>query len=257
MWDPWQAPDDQGKSGGPRDPNAPRPPGGGRNWLVVLAIALGLGVVVLMLSRRFPGALEDNNRLVYILGVAAILVLAGGGVFMVYPRRPLRALRDAGIWLGIGLALLIGYSFWSDVDEVGRRLTGELLPLAGTENADGSISFRADNYGQFHLEADVDGVRVLFMVDTGASDVTLTPEDAERLGFDLRALDYSQVYESANGPVRGAPVRLREIVIGSIRLTDVSASVNEVAMSESLLGASFLRRLSGYAVNDDRLTLRQ
>ncbi len=57
--------------------------------------------------------------------------------------------------------------------------------------------------------------------------------------------------------MRGAPVRLGEIVLGPIRLTDVVASVNEAPMGSSLLGMTFLGRLGGYEVRDDTLTLSQ
>jgi aspartyl protease family protein len=87
--------------------------------------------------------------------------------------------------------------------------------------------------------------------------VVLSPADARRMGFDLGRLDFTGRAETANGHVRSAPVRLRELVIGPIRLTDVRAAVNEAEMSESLLGLSFLSRLEGYEVSGDRLTLRQ
>jgi len=130
------------------------------------------------------------------------------------------------------------------------------------------VVIRAGNHGHFVAEVTVDGtdVRFLvdtgasdvvrFLVDTGASDVVLSPADAERLGFDPARLRFSKFYRTANGTVRGAPVRLSEMKIGPIRVTDVRASVNEADMNRSLLGMSFLNRLSGYAVEGGRLILK-
>ena len=122
---------------------------------------------------------------------------------------------------------------------------------------DAAISFRANAQGHFVVEADVDGTALRFLVDTGASDVSLSPADAERLGFDLAGLDYTRRYRTANGMIRGAPVRLARVAIGPIVLDDVRASVNEAAMKHSLLGMSFLERLSGYEVARETLTLRR
>ena len=77
------------------------------------------------------------------------------------------------------------------------------------------------------------------------------------LGIDTAGLDFRHVSETANGPVSGAPVTLREVAVGNVRLADVAASVNGAEMSESLLGMTFLSRLSGFEVSGDRLTLRQ
>lgn len=219
-------------------------------WLAIAAI--GLAGLVLMLNDRFPGALDHDNlpRLVFLL---ALLALIGGGVVLAIRRQPLAQLRNAAIWVGVGLALVIGYSFR---DEIGPRLMGELVPARGTADADGSVSYRAGRDGYFHVEGRVNGARIRFLVDTGASAVVLSPADARRLGMDIDRLAFTQVTETANGFGRGAPVTLREVEVGGLRVADVVASVNQADMSESLLGMSFLRRIGGFEVSGDRLTLR-
>jgi aspartyl protease family protein len=237
-------------------PQQSQPPQG-HGWLWLLLVAVGLAGLVIVLNGRFPEALADSGdvgRLVYLL---AWVVLAGGGLVLAIQRRPLQALRHAAIWLAIGLVLVIGYSYRDGFGDLGERLSGELMPQRGMANADGSVSFRAGQDGHFHVEALADGIRLRLLVDTGASDVVLSPADARRMGFDLDHLDFTDQAETANGHVRSAPVRLHELVIGPIRLTNVRAAVNEAEMSESLLGLSFLSRLDGYEVSGDRLTLRQ
>jgi len=114
----------------------------------------------------------------------------------------------------------------------------------------------AGAHGHFVIEALVNGVPVSFLVDTGASDVVLTLEDAAALGFARHGLDFSRRYHTANGVVRAAPVRLREVRIGQFSLYDLEAAVNEAPIGISLLGMSFLDRLAGYRVDDGRLILR-
>jgi len=229
-------------------------PSRGPAWLWLAVAAIGLIAVVLSLNGRFPGALEEQDALPRLIYLLSWLALAGAGVVLAVRREPLKQLRNAAIWLGIGLALVVGYSF---KDELGSRLLGELVPQRGIANPDGSVSFRAGADGHFHVEARINGTRLRLLVDTGASQVVLSPADARRLGFDLGSLDFRHLSETANGPVTGAPVTLREVAVGSVRLADVAASVNGAVMSESLLGMSFLSRLSGFEVSGDRLTLRQ
>ena len=109
--------------------------------------------------------------------------------------------------------------------------------------------------GQYTVIAEVDGTDVRFLVDTGASSVVLTTKDAERIGLEPEDLDYTQVYQTANGKIRAAPVTLEEIRIGPVEVDEVAASVNESPMGISLLGMTFLGRLEGYQVQDGDLIL--
>jgi clan AA aspartic protease (TIGR02281 family) len=114
----------------------------------------------------------------------------------------------------------------------------------------------AGPHGHFLLKAVVNGVPINFMVDTGASHVVLTIPDARRIGFTANDLEFTQEFESANGTVRAAPVKLRELRIGQFSVYGLEASVNGGPLPISLLGMSFLQRLSSYEVADGRLILR-
>lgn len=237
-------------------PQQPQPPQR-HGWLWLLVAVVGLAGFLITLHGRFPAALGDSQNVGRLLYLLAWLVPAGGGLVLTFQQQPLQSLKHATTWVGIFLVLVIGYSYRDGFGDLGERLSGELVPQRGMANTDGSISFRPGQDGHFHVEALVDGTRLRFLVDTGASDVVLTPDDARRMGFDLDRLDFTGRAETANGDVRSAPVRLHEMVLGPIRLTNVRAAVNEAEMSESLLGLSFLSRLDGYEVSGDRLTLRQ
>ncbi len=239
----------------PAPPPTP-PPGPPRKawpWLLGLGAVAAAGIATLAVG--FPEALADDEtqmRLTY----SVLLVVFLGSSALLHRRFNLnQKLRHATVWLALGAALFLGYAFRDEAAGLWNRLAGELVPGRGTV-ADGVISFRAAQGGHFMVEALVEGVPVRMMVDTGASTVVLSPADAKRLGIDLDALSFDTVFETANGIVRGAPVRLRRMVLGPIAMTDVRASVNGAPMRQSLLGMSFLSRLSGYEVTGDRLTLR-
>jgi aspartyl protease family protein len=89
---------------------------------------------------------------------------------------------------------------------------------------------------------------VMFLVDTGVTNVVLTLRDTERLGYDPRDLEFSEAYKTANGSVRGAPIVLPQIAIGPTRMHDVAAAVNGAPMPDSLLGVTFLDRLEWFEV---------
>ena len=225
----------------------------GPAWLWLAVAVVGLIGLLAALSGRFPGALDDQDSFARLIYLLAWIALAGSGLVLAIRRQPLTQLRNLAIWVGIGLALFIGYSF---KDDLGPRLLGQLVPQRGIAESDGAVSFRVGQDGHYHVEARVNGSLVRFLVDTGASMVILSPADARRLGFDLDRLAFTARAETANGRVRIAPVTLQEVDVGGVRLDQVAASVNEAAMSESLLGMSFLGRLSSYTFSGDRLILR-
>ena len=160
----------------------------------------------------------------------------------------------ATAWIAIAAMLLIVYGMKDEAARFGRKMLSELLPSMGMQD-ENTMSFRASANGHFMVDVLVDGKPIQFMVDSGASDVTLSLRDAERLGLDRAALKFDRTYQTANGVVRGAPVRLKKVEIGPIVVEDVRASVNEAPMGTSLLGMSFLSKLASWRVEGDRLTL--
>lgn len=117
------------------------------------------------------------------------------------------------------------------------------------------ITVPAGPNGHFLLEARVNGVPVTFLVDSGASAVVLSPEDARRVGLEPGRLAFSRRFQTANGVVRAAPVTLRELRIGQLALPRLEAVVNETPIGVSLLGTSFLGRLAGWKVEGGKLHL--
>jgi aspartyl protease family protein len=114
--------------------------------------------------------------------------------------------------------------------------------------------YRAGPNGHFVLLAEVNGAPVRFLVDTGASLVFLTPDDARAAGFAQSELDYTQRVETGNGSVHAAPVLLRELRIDDFSLANVRAAVLD-HLGQSVLGMSFLARLKGFEMHEGSLTI--
>jgi aspartyl protease family protein len=121
-------------------------------------------------------------------------------------------------------------------------------PLART------LTYHADERGHVALTALVNGSPVRFLVDTGASRVTLTAEDARAVGIGRGELVFNERSQTANGWAREAPLTLREIRIEQFSIDNVAAAVND-NLTVSLLGMSFLRRLKGFEMRGGVLTI--
>ena len=114
--------------------------------------------------------------------------------------------------------------------------------------------FPADAQGHVYIDALVNGAPVHFLVDTGATDVSLTMADAKAAGFTAAGLKFAVSTSTANGTAAAAPVTVHEINIGQMPIYDVQALVHQ-NLSISLLGQSFLTRLRSYNMQDGQLTL--
>ena len=108
-----------------------------------------------------------------------------------------------------------------------------------------TLVYRADRRGHFSLTATVNGAPIRVVVDTGASLVALTLDDARAAGIGRSELVFNQLTQTANGRVRFAPVMLREVSIGQLSIENVPAAVIE-NLDQSLLGMSFLKRLKSF-----------
>lgn len=117
-----------------------------------------------------------------------------------------------------------------------------------------SLSLPARGDGHVLLSAEVNGTPIQFIVDTGATWVSLTREDAARVGVS-GGLNYSIAMTTANGVAKAAPVTLRRVRIGQLEVDDVSATVLQEQGGISLLGQSFLKRLRSYEMRGGLLTL--
>jgi aspartyl protease family protein len=121
-----------------------------------------------------------------------------------------------------------------------------------------TVEVRGDRRGHYQVEGSIDGRRLDFMVDTGATVVALRERDAARLGIHPGARDYTHAVSTANGVIRAAPVRLSSLEVRGIRVYDVQALIlPDQALAENLLGMSFLSRVRRFEVANGRLVMEQ
>ncbi|WP_024509286.1 TIGR02281 family clan AA aspartic protease [Bradyrhizobium sp. ARR65] len=121
-----------------------------------------------------------------------------------------------------------------------------------------SLAIARDSRGHFLTGARINGQRIDFMVDTGASVVAVNESSAARFGLHPSRNDYTANVTTANGTIKGARTRLPMIDVGGLVLRDVDALVlPDEALSENLLGLSFLSRLKRFEYSDGQLVLQQ
>lgn len=120
-----------------------------------------------------------------------------------------------------------------------------------------SISLPRGTGGHFHADGLVDGRRVEFLVDTGASTVALREADAARLGIHPAQRDYSVQIQTANGVVLAAAVDLNRVEVGDLLVRNVRAVIlPDQALAQNLLGMTFLGQVH-WTYQGDRLVLDQ
>ena len=121
-----------------------------------------------------------------------------------------------------------------------------------------SLSIPRDARGHFQAEGRIDGQRIDFMVDTGASVVALNEKSAARFGFRPSRGDYNATVSTANGTIKAARTRLAMVELGGLIVRDVDAMVlPDEALSENLLGLSFLSKLKRFEYANGRMVLEQ
>ena len=133
-------------------------------------------------------------------------------------------------------------------------LRGPAPAAASVDDGAAQIVKAAD--GHFWAEAKVDGRAVRFLIDTGATAVALSQTDAKRLGIDTKGLDYNYKVMTASGQTRAASVKLSSVSVAGVQVRDVDALIVENGLETSLLGMSYLGRLSSFQATPRALVLR-
>jgi aspartyl protease family protein len=127
-----------------------------------------------------------------------------------------------------------------------------------TQSGIRSLSIPRDARGHFQAEGRIDGQRIDFMVDTGASVIALNEKSAARFGLRPQRGDYNATVATANGTIKAARTRLAMVELGGLVVHDVDAMVlPDEALSENLLGLSFLSKLKRFEYAGGKLVLEQ
>ncbi len=158
--------------------------------------------------------------------------------------------RYAATWVFIFLGGVVAIGLWMDIRT-------DVIPRQSVIMDGARIEVPRSADGHFYLMLDVNGTPTRFVVDTGATEIVLRQEDAERAGIAMNDLVYSGRAFTANGVVNTAPVVLDAVALGGVVDHRVRAIVNRGDMAESLLGMRYLQRFDRLEIADGRLVLER
>lgn len=221
-----------------------------KNFLIFLAL---LGGLVLFLNHQFPHALENQGGSYHLLYLVALLVLVSGGVIRINKSNWGQQAKMAGAWVGIFLIFMIGYVY-KDVF-LDSKIGSELMPgrTSITQGGEMKLHPRAD--GHFYIEGRINGERILFMIDTGASYTMLSQSSADRVGLIIPPDAKKTLFSTANGTTAGLAATVSEMRIGELEVENLQVYVNQGSIDTNLLGMNFLQKLSSYSVENGVMTL--
>ena len=172
----------------------------------------------------------------------------------------------AMIWWSVRWGLLIAaiflgaFYFVSNQAVMGRAGMAGPAPAAPAQAAvpdfGSELRIRVSPDGHYYADAFVNSTPVRFLVDTGATAIMLSAEDALRVGLRPAQHEYTRLGNTANGTIKLAPTTLREVRLGGFSAYEIDALVSQAPVHVSLLGMGFLKRLQSWEVRSNQLFLR-
>lgn len=204
--------------------------------------------------------MNDNIAQFIFYGILAIVVAAAILQFRGGVRYWLSMFRNLFYWLLIILLLVAIYTFRFELLNFGRQIAAALLPGAPfSQQIDNQtiVSIVKSGNDHFEVNGDVNGYKIRFLVDTGASSIVLAFGDAGKIGINTNQLHFNIPIQTANGINYAAATRIDSLKIGEIARNNVLVLVAmQGVLPTNLLGQDFLESLSSYERQGDRLILR-
>ena len=221
-----------------------------KHLLLFLLLLAGL---IALLNHQFPDALGRSDNGYHLTYLIILAIIIGGSVIASNRTHWKRNLQYATGWAGIFLVLMIGYTYKEQL--LDSKLGSELIPGRTTIEANGSMTLHARADGHFYINATINNHKLRFMIDTGASDIMLTRETADRVGLTIAPDAKKQRYSTASGITHGLEVTIGQLRVGDFVLKRATAYVNQGNATTNLLGMDFLNALSSYTVEGGTMTL--
>ena len=228
--------------------------------MVFILTLIGVALAVLIFNHEtgfsfgLPSA--DLASLVYLGLIGAVV---GAGVVGAH-RNIGEMVRNLLIWVVMILGLATGWLYQDQAKEMVLRVAGGLAPgrpvTVSDENGQ-AVLIRKSLNGHFQAAGEVNGQPVDFLIDTGATSIALSHDDALHIGFTDAELSYTLIINTANGQARAAPVRLDTVTVGSVVRHGLRAMVAEPGrLDQSLLGMNFISSLTAFEMRRDEVILR-
>jgi aspartyl protease family protein len=222
-------------------------------WFLAL---LGAAIVlVLGLNLAFPGSLGSQDAKIQLAYGLVLLTMLISGLAVASRAHLTHLVKSSLAWIAIALALITLYTYRDGFQAFADNIVATLDPAQPQAEA-GMVTIRENSDGHYMANAEVEGVKVRFLIDTGASSVVLTKRDAERIGIDVDSLHYDTPVLTANGQTMVAPVLIRSLKLGPIELRGVYAHVAGDGLDVSLLGMTVLKKLN-VEIGQHKLVIRE
>ena len=189
----------------------------------------------------------ETGRLIYLVLMGSVI----GAYFFISNKDRLGDMaRQAILWGLIFLGVIAGYGLWSDIRD-------DIVPRQSVISGEGRVEVPRSPDGHYYLTLAANGTRVGFVVDTGATDIVLSQQDAERIGINLDNLIYTGLASTANGTVRIAQTTIETLALGDIQDRNVRVSINGGELGTSLLGMAYLQRFNRLEIENGKLILQR
>lgn len=229
-------------------------------WVVIIGLAAGIGLIFWAHNTGDVVGL-NAGQIARIVGLVTILLMVTAGGMAFFTRRIGDLILAALLWLAIFAVLGTGYTYRVELHSVAYRVLAELAPgyaVPLSRDSGPAVEVARARDGDFNVRVEVNGNRIPMLVDTGASSVVLTPEDALAVGLPIEFLRYDIPIDTANGRGRAAAVVLDRVAIaGSIEERQVPALIaSPGTLKHSLLGMTFLSRLESFEIRGEKLVMR-
>lgn len=190
---------------------------------------------------------DDTASLIYL----SLLLLALSVAFLLASRGRMGVvLTQAAVWALLFLAVIAAYGLWPEIEAAIRPQQAAVVTEKGA-----AVEVPRAMDGHYYLTLEVNGAPVEFTVDTGATDLVLSRDDARAAGIDPDELTFLGSALTANGEVRTARVQLAELALEGTVDRDVPAVVTDGDLRSSLLGMAYLGRFERIEISGDRLLL--
>jgi aspartyl protease family protein len=199
---------------------------------------------------------NDGDQIAHVIYLLGVIVLVGSALMV--RRIPLAA----GLRMFVGWVLIFGaafviFTFQDEFKSLGNRLLLEVR--GGAEEVvagkGGELRLRQASDGHFWVDAEVNGVPVRFLVDSGATTTSLSRNAARRAGIDSSG-GFPAMVQTANGIVAVERGRAERIKVGPIERRDLAVHVSDAFGDINVIGMNFLSTLSGWSVEGRSLVLR-
>lgn len=216
----------------------------------LMAFLVGMALLLFGLSLAFPltGGVDP-----YLVRSLIILLIFGSGAAYFSRASLLKIAKVAGLWFIIIFGISLFYLYRSDL---GNRFMASIDP-AGVVSTDEGLIVHRSRDGHFWVRAHMNGAQLNMMVDTGASNIVLSPADAERAGFYSDSLSFTGIAQTANGSVKFARATADSLSFGDATFYDIPVTINGTPMNGSLLGMTALQRFQSVEFHGDTLILRR